>query len=476
MSTSSKTWQDELGKTAIKHHIIVCWVAIILDPLWAISDYFVLPEYFIPFLIIRLLVAGMTFLGLYFRQKLSIPMVAFIPVLGISLQNAYMYNVMEIGAFQQHTFAYIALFIGAGMLVFWKQIYTIVVVGLSIIANFVLFHLFSPLTVDEFLINGGLLTMTVGLFSIILIQTRYRLTKKEIIARFDLMESKKELEVKNEIIEEKNKNITDSIAYAQNIQSAILPNRSEIAKYLKDHFIFFSPKDVVSGDFYWFTQKANKIFIAVCDCTGHGVPGAFVSMIGNNLLNQVVIERNKEDPGEILSCLNQGMINAFTKEGELEAKDGMDMALLVFELDKATNDIIKLNYSGANNPSYLIRKEIANSALTQEDWISEFEEHFVEIKGDKQAIGGFTEPDYCFHTREIELEKGDMVYAFSDGYMDQFGGPKGKKFMKKNFKKLFVEFMDLEMEEQAEKMDQSIKEWMGEEEQVDDILVIGIKV
>ena len=476
METKIISWQEKLDKTATKYHIIACWVAIILDPLWAISDYFILPDFFIPFLVARLLVAGITFLGLICKKHLSISMVAFIPVMGISLQNAYMYNVMEVTAFQQHTFAYIALFIGAGMLVLWKKIYTIVVVVISILANIILFHLFSPLTVDEFLINGGLLTMTVGLFSILLIQTRYRLTKKEIIARLELEKSKMELEEKNEIIEEKNKDITDSISYARHIQSAILPNRGEMEKYLKNYYIFFSPKDIVSGDFYWFSKRGNKLFFAVCDCTGHGVPGAFVSMIGNNLLNQTINEYGIEDPGEILSNLNKGMIMVFTNEGEIEARDGMDMSLLVLDMDANAKEIRKVSYAGANNSMYLIRKGIGGSDLAKMDWVAGFENDLLEIKADKEAIGGFTDPNYVFNSRVIELEPGDLVYAFSDGFMDQFGGPKGKKFMKKNFKKLFLEYVDLDMNTQGKNMKERIKQWMGEGEQIDDILVIGIKV
>ncbi len=267
-----QVWEEELKKVATKYHIIACWLAGVLDPLWVLSDISVMPDRWEEFFVIRLVVAALSLLGLAFRKKISVEMVAFIPVLGISLQNAYMYGVMDAEAFQKHTFAYVALFIGAGMVVFWKVIYSYIVVGLSIIANIIFLYLYSPLGLEEIMINGGLLTFTVAIFSILLIQTRFNLTKKEIIARLALAESNQILEEQKEIIEEKNKDITDSINYAKNIQEAVLPNLSEIDAVFKDHFVFYKPKDIVSGDFYWFANKGDKVLIAACDCTGHGVP------------------------------------------------------------------------------------------------------------------------------------------------------------------------------------------------------------
>jgi len=286
------------------------------------------------------------------------------------------------------------------------------------------------------------------------------------------------LEEKNTIIEEKNKDITDSIRYAQNIQSAILPHEAEIKKALPDHFIYFQPRDIVSGDFYWFTahprplpkggesqrpessqnssaQRNGKCFIACCDCTGHGVPGAFVSMIGNDLLNQIIIEKGIEDPGEILTNINNGVKSVFTREGaEQQAQDGMDMTLCVFDKDLRT-----LEFAGANNPLLLMQNGELN-----------------HIKGDKYAIGGDTEIDYKFANHKIDLQKGNTIYIFSDGYQDQFGGPKGKKFMSKRFRQLFIDIQTMNMEEQKEHLNKTIEDWKKGRDQVDDILVIGIRV
>ncbi|MFH1320379.1 MAG: tetratricopeptide repeat protein [Bacteroidota bacterium] len=263
------------------------------------------------------------------------------------------------------------------------------------------------------------------------------------------------LEEKNEIIEEKNKDITDSIRYAQNIQEAILPKEAEISKSLPNHFIYFQPRDIVSGDFYWFTRKNGKVFVAACDCTGHGVPGAFVSMIGNDLLNQIIIEKGIENPGEILTNLNNGVKSVFTREdSEQQAEDGMDMALCVFD-----NDLKTLEFAGAKNTLLVIQ----NGEL-------------IQIKGDINPIGGVTEKNYQFTNHEIDIQNGNTIYMASDGYQDQFGGPAGKKFMIKRFKEKLLSIQDKDMKEQKEILHQSITDWKGDQPQVDDICVIGIRV
>ncbi|MFH1321997.1 MAG: tetratricopeptide repeat protein [Bacteroidota bacterium] len=311
-----------------------------------------------------------------------------------------------------------------------------------------------------------------------------------LILAFVIFRSYRQSKKAKEIIEEKNKDITDSIRYAQSIQQAILPKEAEIRKAIPDHFIYFQPRDIVSGDFYWFYAVASPplekpdeapaqkvmvspskkrgsggVFLVAADCTGHGVPGAFVSMIGNDLLNQIIIEKGVENPGEILTHLNNGIKSVFTREGaEQEAQDGMDMVLCVFDKDLKT-----LEFAGAKNPLLIIQ----NGELKQ-------------IKGDKYPIGGETERNYKFTNHQTDLQKGNMVYMFSDGYQDQFGGSKdlagtssygaGKKFMIKRFKELLLTIQDKPMQEQKEILDKTIKDWKGNNEQVDDILVIGIRV
>jgi len=242
-------WEQELDKAAVKYHVLIAWVAVALNPLWAVGDFYTVPHHFTDFLIFRITVSVLTLAGILLKNKIRPEFIALFPFIGISVQNAYMYSVMDIPQLQKHTFAYIALFIGAGMFVLWRPFYSILVVVISFIANLIFFYFNSHLHVSDIMINGGMLTTSVALFTILLINTRTNLTKKEIIARLALAESFKELEEKNGIIEEKNKDISDSINYAQRIQNALLPPLEKLGNSLDDYFVLYKPKDVVSGDF-----------------------------------------------------------------------------------------------------------------------------------------------------------------------------------------------------------------------------------
>jgi len=464
-TASGSNWQDELNIIKNKYHVIGCWVAIVLNPIWAVSDYFIIPEYWCDFLIVRVVVASATLGGLLLRKplKISAEILMFIPFLGIALQNAYMYSVMDIPMVQQHTFAYIALFIGAGMLVLWKPIYTIIIVVVTFITNAILFEMLSKLSVEEILSNGGMLTGSVMIFSIVLINTRYNLTKKELIARLALAESNKQLERKNEIIEEKNKDITDSINYAKKIQEAILPAMAEISKTFPESFVLFKPKDIVSGDFFWFTSvkglDVKKYIIAAVDCTGHGVPGAFMSMIGNELLNKIVLERGVYQPSEILNNLHEGVRFALKQDADdVKSKDGMDIALCTITMGE--NNKVTVEYAGANNPLFLFQNS-----------------KFEKITADKFPIGGEQrEEKREFTNQKFELEEGDTFYIFSDGYVDQFGGAKDKKFMTARFRELLIGNYGKNLNEQKEILDDAIDKWKEGFEQTDDITLIGIRL
>ena len=265
---------------------------------------------------------------------------------------------------------------------------------------------------------------------------------------------KDKIELQNTLIEEKNKNITDSIEYAKTLQDAILPDISQVMKALPGSFIFFRPRDIVSGDFYWYYKMEKKHFIIAADCTGHGVPGAFVSMVCNNFLNEAIVHKGLDNPGKILEEVNKSVFDVFQGEGtKSRANDGMDIALCVF--DSESNSI---EFAGAMNPLLLVRnKEI------------------IEFPADKISIGGQAKPGFNFSSFNTVLEKNDQVYIFSDGYHDQFGGPKGKKFMFKNFKKLLSEIAEKSPGEQIKSLEKSLIEWQGKFERVDDILVIGFK-
>lgn len=256
----------------------------------------------------------------------------------------------------------------------------------------------------------------------------------------------------NELVSEKNKEITDSIKYAQHIQKAILPPAQQMEQVFPDSFILYSPKDIVAGDFYWMEQKADRLILAVCDCTGHGVPGAMVSVICSNALNTAVKEFSLTDPGKILDKTRDIVIQTFEKS-ENEVKDGMDVSLCSFDLKHK-----ELKWAGANNPLWLIRnKEI------------------IEYKPNKQPVGKMDAPA-PFTTQNIQLQSGDCIYAFTDGYADQFGGTKGKKFKYSQLKTLLLQNHSLKMSEQLQTISKQLTEWKGDLEQVDDILLVGIKI
>ena len=253
-----------------------------------------------------------------------------------------------------------------------------------------------------------------------------------------------------EVVEEAHKEIQDSIAYAKRIQSAILPPAKLVKEYLKESFILYKPKHVVAGDFYWMTRKDGKILYAAADCTGHGVPGAMVSVVCNNALNRSVREYGLTDPGQLLDKTRDIVIEEFSKSEE-DVKDGMDIAICSIEG-------LKLKYAGAHNPLWIIRNG-----------------EIIETKANKQPIGQFDNPK-PYTTHSFDLEKGDSIYVFSDGYVDQFGGERGKKFMAKAFRKLLLSIQDKAMEEQKTIIDDVFEAWRGKLEQIDDVCVIGVKV
>ena len=260
---------------------------------------------------------------------------------------------------------------------------------------------------------------------------------------------------KNKIVEEKIKEITDSINYAKRIQRAMLPHRKDIWTAFPQSFVLFKPKDIVSGDFYFFYKNNQTFFIASADCTGHGVPGAFMSMIGSDKLEDAVSQST--DTSEILSLLNKGIKTALKQSDSDEStRDGMDIALCSVDTDAR---IVK--YAGANRPLWIIR----NGQTIVE-----------EIKATKKAIGGFTEDSQHFDTHEIKLQQGDTFYISTDGYADTFGGKESKKVTTKRFKQILLDIQHKTMKEQEKHLDNFIENWKAGTEQVDDILVIGVRL
>ena len=292
---------------------------------------------------------------------------------------------------------------------------------------------------------GGLLLL-LGLS--ISIYRSYTLKKK---SNIEIEAQRDEANKQKALVEEKNKDILESISYAKRIQEAILPQSIEIKKYLKNHFIYYKPKDIVSGDFYWFYPiNENEILIAAVDCTGHGVPGAFMSIIGNNGLNKAVQESNLKTPSLILNYLNDFVIKSL-KQNSTHINDGMDISLC--HINVKTN---QLQYSGAHNPLIIIRKN-----------------EIIETKANRYSIGS---KENNFSNHAFKLEENDSIYIYSDGFADQFGGDKGKKFSSKKLKELLKSTSSKTTQEQYNIIDSTFNEWTKNEEQLDDICIIGIKI
>ena len=283
-------------------------------------------------------------------------------------------------------------------------------------------------------------------WSVIQANKHYKI--KEITA-IEVAKQKEELSVKN-------KNITDSINYARRIQLAMIPSARYFSCIFPESFIFFKPKDIVSGDFFWVTEKDDKIFVAAVDCTGHGVPGAFMSIIGIELLRKLINNQKIEEPSEVLNELNKNFAEIFKDVENITLRDGMDIAFCT--IDKGSRI---LEFAGAFNPLYLIR-----------------DNKITEIKGDRFSVGleDYENGTQSFTNHHIQLLKDDMIYIFTDGYSDQFGGPEGKKFKYRRFRHLLLSIHSSPVKEQKEHLERSMEEWMGENDQVDDILVIGMKI
>ncbi len=298
---------------------------------------------------------------------------------------------------------------------------------------------------EQRLVRTGL-TIGLGLLFILsfLLFNRYRFKQKA-----NLILTQQKLEINKKNIE-----ITDSIDYAKTIQDIVLPNSEKLNELLPQHFILYKPKDIVSGDFYWVGKKGQDIICAVADCTGHGVPGAFMSLLGHNILENVINQGSSIEPGTILTTLNEGIVTRFSK-GKETSKHGMDIAIISINLINQ-----QLQYAGARNSLYLIR----NNTLT-------------EIKADKMSTGIQKDEGKIIYTNHtVSIQKGDMLYLFSDGFADQKGRAGKKKFYYQPFKNFLTSINNLSMAEQRQQLDKTITNWMGGMEQIDDILVMGIRV
>ncbi|MBK9191300.1 MAG: SpoIIE family protein phosphatase [Crocinitomicaceae bacterium] len=301
------------------------------------------------------------------------------------------------------------------------------------------------------------------------LQESYETLEQKVVDRTaEVVEQKNIAEHQKHLVEEKNKEILDSINYAKRIQKAILPQDKLFNAALPDSFVLYKPKDIVAGDFYWMEETKNQILFAAADCTGHGVPGALVSVVCHNALNRAVREYGLTDPGKILDKTREIVIAEFEKSDD-DVKDGMDISLVAIPTptgsvgagrDLRLQSPLQIQWAGANNPLWVVKKD---STI------------ILEIKPDKQPIGKYAEAK-PFTTHEIDLEKGDTFYIFTDGFADQFGGDRGKKFKASSMKELILTIQNLSMSEQKERLNESFEVWRGTLEQIDDVSVIGVRI
>ncbi len=289
-------------------------------------------------------------------------------------------------------------------------------------------------------------------------------SNEELMVTLETNNQQKELIVKT------NKAITDSIKYAKQIQKAILPKKDKLNQYLPNHFILYKPKDIVSGDFYWTTKVKGKVIVAAADCTGHGVPGGFMSMLGISFLNDIINKEYITHTGDILKQLRRDVINALQQKGESDEQgDGMEIGLFTIDFKNMI-----LQFSGAHHSLYVIRPSKSDPidgavALPLKDQI------LYEIKGDIMPISLFRKMD-DFKTIEFQLNKGDKLYMFSDGFIDQFGGLQGKRFMSKAFKELLLTVSENPMADQKCMLEDTFASWKKDTEQIDDVMVLGIQI
>jgi serine phosphatase RsbU (regulator of sigma subunit) len=309
-------------------------------------------------------------------------------------------------------------------------------------------------------ISEQLAIIIAGLIALVLFHAILRRNRRKVL-RASLHEFEVSEAESHKVVQQRNsyqkrtRNIEDSLKYAQRIQTAMFTTPREMKQLFPDSFIFQKPVDIVSGDFYWARKVNGKVLFSVADCTGHGVPGAFLSLIGLEFFRQIVVEKEILRPASILDEMNLNFDAVFGNLEELSLKDGIDLGFCAYDYRART-----LEYAGAFCPLYVIRNN-----------------EIIEIKGDRIIVG----PDYGlrrgpFTNRTLQLEDNDVIYMFSDGYPDQFGGPEGKKFKYRRFRHLLLSIHHLPMEEQHKKLEENIRDWMGgDQDQIDDQMVIGIR-
>lgn len=452
----AEPWRVEMDTIAWRYHVTGSWVAALLNPVFILNDLAVIPSHWISFAAIRLVVSALIIAALLGRQRLRLDPRTFllVPYLLISLENAYMWGHMGPELFRMHTLAYAVLFVGAAMIAFWPLRWSLLVVGVTVLANMWSLHTYSSMTTAEVMANGGTLFVCVLIISTMLCHNRYRLAKREILLRLQLAERTEQARAQKLVIEAAHRDLTDSIRYSQRIQQALLPRTEVLDRHLSEHFILNRPKDIVSGDLHWCAHRDGCTVVAVADCTGHGVPGALMSILGSTLMKTIVQDRGTTAPAAILGQLRDEVVAALSQGQEAGQSDGMDMALCT--VDHADG---VLRFAGAFSTGYLVRQG-----------------ELIELTPDRWPVGAHVGVPKPFNEQQVVLHKGDMIYLCSDGFQDQFGGKLDKKFGRARLKKLFTQLAHLPAREQHHTLRNTLELWQRELPAVDDVLVLGFRV
>jgi serine phosphatase RsbU (regulator of sigma subunit) len=447
----SAKWEEEVKRLAAKSVVTICLMAASVNPFFAFFEYSCCPERFSYFLVLHLAFSSFMLLCAWLQKKLPLPSQSLSYIVAVAVGVCFAYMAATTGIQNVHNYlnAVSMITLVGGVLYFGRVLLLAFICFSNVVIAFLFLYFMRPEPLGEIpdLWNSFFFCIIIAMFSIAGMNLRYQLTQKNFI---NALKVKKSLAV----IEEKNKDILDSITYARRIQQAILIPEAEIKNHFSDVFILFKPKDIVSGDFYWFAESGENKVLAVADCTGHGVPGGFMSMLGFEILNQTLLQDEVKTTAEALKALDEKITETLNRN-DRSYRDGMDMVLCAFSRSSG-----RLQFSCANRPLIMVRKG-----------------EVKDFSSDKYPIGGgIDNVDKKFRNQEMETEKGDMIYLFTDGYADQFGGPKGKKFMYRQLLKTFQDLHDKPLDEQRKMFEEIFTKWKGGLEQVDDVLLIGIKI
>lgn len=450
------SWNAELERIAWRFHTTGSWVAGILNLCFILNDVAVVPALAPRFALVRSVVSTIIIALLLFRRhwRWGPHAFVFVPYVLISAENAYMWAQLPVELFRVHALAYAVLFVGASMILVWPLRWSLAIASATLLANAWSLSSTSALALPEVMVNGGTLLTAVIVIATLLGHTRYRQTRREVILREQLEARTTEAREQREVIEAAHRDLTASIRYSQRIQQAVMPDHHVLTGHVKDHFILHRPKDIVSGDFHWCAHVGGRTVIAAADCTGHGVPGALMSILGSTLLRSIVNEVDGTRPALILDRLRDGIIAALGRQRGEGPTDGMDIALCVIDREART-----LRYAGAYNPLYRVHNGVLE-----------------ELAGDRMPIGPHVAPVGPFTEHTIALQEGDMFYLCSDGFQDQFGGKDDRKFGRARLKELFRSIATEPCREQERKLLNALELWQQDRPALDDVLVIGFRV